>query len=217
MLDDWQYEKEKALEVTNLTPSAPKQEPTKKIYPNLDENTNYKINQIILCKENLLNERTERLKYKKRYSKLSKCLLGLEWIMISGEIALTGATIAFPLISPITVPVICLGLTITTASIRTGIKAIQDKIVKHGSVELVAKSKLDSIEKKYVQSIEDGTITSEEFETIVDEVSNYNKLKDEIINGGDTKKYELTQAIQNSLKDQGKEELRKEIKLRLNI
>lgn len=194
--------------------------PIKGIYPTFDDNTNYKINQIILTKEQLTKEEKDRNKYKKRYTKISKSLEGMEWLSIISEIGLTATTVVFSTLIPIAVPV-CLGLTIATASIRTGLKMVASKIEKHASIELLAKSKLNSIHDKYMKALEDGSISIEEFEDIMKESRNYDTMKYENLQKhkgtANTGGPYITQDIQNMLKDKGKEEFKKELKAKLNI
>lgn len=204
--------------VKELIPSAP----TEKVYPtlSLDQNTNYKVNQIILGKDYLSREHKIRKELKKKYKKLYKTLFGVEWVLVAGELSLVGLMFVAPPLAavPLLVTSICTGLTFGTASIRGILKLTQAKIDKHRSIELIALSKLNSIEDKYIKALEDGTISYEEFKDILKEMENYNHMKDEVLlKVKNAPPVKITSEVKEALKEDGKDELKKELKAKLNL
>ena len=55
-------------------------------------------------------------------------------------------------------------------------------INKHSKIELLAKTKLNSIEEKFTKTIKDGEITDEELNDIEQEIRNYENMKSDILN-----------------------------------
>ena len=59
---------------------------------------------------------------------------------------------------------------------------ITKKSSKHSKIELLAKTKLNSIEEKFTKVIKHGEITDEEFDNIEQEIKNYENMKSAILN-----------------------------------
>jgi hypothetical protein len=51
------------------------------------------------------------------------------------------------------------------------------KTSKHSEIALLAKSKLNSLEEKFIKAINDEEITEEEFNDIQQETQNYESMK----------------------------------------
>lgn len=202
--------------MNELTPSSAPTYPTLHNY-NYPDNTTNKLNQILLCKEKLIREQHDRIKYKNRYTKISKTLQCFEWVTITAEIGLGATSIVLAPLAPILIPT-CLGLTVATAIIRSGLKTLEGKVLKHSSIELIAKSKLNSIEVSCFKALEDNHIDASEFETIVAELANYENMKADILTKGKKEGAEhITQEIQNSFKDEGRKEVRREFAIKLGL
>lgn len=184
--------------------------------------SNYKINQLIQYHKFLKDEEKERNRLKKSYSKLGKSIVGAEFVMTALEIALTAGSIALPFLVPITT-LSCLGLTIGSVSAKSAWAILGQKKNKHSEVELLAKSKLNSINEKFVKAIEDGIITDDEFKNISQEIKNFEMMKAEILSKYSKSKFTeddiettLKQALIEKGKVQYKEELSRKLKPLLN-
>jgi len=55
------------------------------------------------------------------------------------------------------------------------------KVEKHNTIELLAKSKRNSIETKFTKAIKDGKLSDNEFNDIEEEIKNYNEMKEKIL------------------------------------
>ncbi len=102
--------------------------------------------------------------------------------------------------------------------LRNGSKLITKKIDKHAHIELLAKSKRNSIDEKYTKAMEDGVISESEFQDIRKEIYNYDEMKKSILNQfkNNSQAIELTKEAQLTLINKGKEEMKEEFKIKLN-
>lgn len=176
--------------------------------------TNYRINKIGEYVKYLDAEIKERERLKKSYGKFDKTLFGVECTCMVTELGLTGTSFVVAPLALITAPV-CLGLTVVSAFLRNGSKMLSKKIKKHTAIELLAKSKRNSIDEKYTRAMEDGVISDTEFQDIRKEITNYDDMKKELLNGfknGGTEALELTKEVRMTLINKGKEDGKKEIK-----
>ena len=107
-------------------------------------------------------------------------LSATDYIIIFSELGLIGASVALPIIIPLSIP-ISAGLTSCSTILKIFNKYINKKIEKHNNIESLAKSKLNSIEKKFVIAIKDGQISELEFNNIEEEISNYINMKEKIL------------------------------------
>lgn len=169
----------------------------KNIYPQIpvpEFNSNdYRINRIMKQYEFLENEMKTRGNLKKKYCKLSKTFFGIECFFTLTELGMIGVCITLPVAIPFGVP-ISAGLTTFSAILRTSASYVGNKIKKHSDIELLAKTKLNSIEEKFTNALKDGKISDEEFSNIEQEIKNYNEMKTNILNGyknNDTEKAKL--------------------------
>jgi len=177
----------------DVTPSAPEEdaphlvycEPFQRnLYPKLDmpefDSQNYKINRI-MCHYNYLDKEIKaRNNLKKKYTKVSSTTFGIECLVTVVELGAIVSSLAVPILIPLSAP-ISVGLTTTMALLRSSSGLLSRKINKHAAIELLARSKLDSIEEKFYKAIKDGKLTDEEFNDIEQEVKNYNKMKQQIL------------------------------------
>lgn len=192
-------------------------------YPNLEtlkeeeHFKDYKINKIGEYIKYLDTEIKDRERLKKNYGKLDKTLFGVECSCMITELGVTGASFFVPPMVVITTP-ICLGLTVFSTVIRNGSKLITKKIDKHAHIELLAKSKRNSIDEKYTKAMEDGVISESEFQDIRKEIYNYDEMKKSILNQfkNNSQAIELTKEAQLTLINKGKEEMKEEFKIKLN-
>ena len=63
------------------------------------------------------------------------------------------------------------------AILRSTSGLIAKKVNKHSKIELLANTKLNSIEEKFTKAMKDGEITDEEFNDIEQEIKNYENMK----------------------------------------
>ncbi len=156
-------------------------------YPNLEmfkeeeHFKDYKINKISEYIKYLDTEIKDRERLKKNYGKLDKILFGVECSCMITELGVTGTSFFIPPMIVISTP-ICLGLTVFSTVLRNGSKLITKKIDKHAHIELLAKSKRNSIDEKYTKAMEDGVISESEFQDIRKEIYNYDEMKKSILN-----------------------------------
>jgi hypothetical protein len=118
---------------------------------------------------------------KKKYTKLANLCLGTEFFLIAFELGLTGSTIAVPVITPISAPIV-VALTTCSEVLKSIGNLIAKKTSKHSEIELLAKSKLDSLEEKFNKAINDEEITDDEFFNMLQGIKNYEGMKQSIQN-----------------------------------
>jgi CRISPR/Cas system CMR subunit Cmr4 (Cas7 group RAMP superfamily) len=124
----------------------------------------------------LEKEQKTRNNLKKKYTRLSNICLGTELFIIVSELGITGTSIALPVIMPVSAPVVVALSTCSTILKSIG-RLITKKTSKHSKIEMLAKSKLNSIEEKFNKVINDGEIMAEEFNDIQQEIKNYESMK----------------------------------------
>lgn len=166
-------------------------------FPEFDTN-NYRINRIMNHYKYLDEERAKREALKNKYNKLSTTCFESEVILSLAELGMVGTSLALPIIIPFSIP-IPVGLTTVCTVLRSTSGLIGKKIHKHSAIELLAKSKLNSIEEKFAKAIKDGKISDEEFNDIEQKVKNYNTMKTNILNDHD-KERKLQTALTDDLK-----------------
>jgi len=178
---------------------------------------------IINDKNYLDAERIHRKTLKDKYRKAGKVVFGTECVLIATELALTTAAVLCPPIALMTGLAAGLGLTTLNVFCRHGSKALERKAAKHSDVELLAKSKLDSIDEKYQNAIRDGVVDDKEYNDIYTEKLKYDRMKDTILDKykHGSKTTEIAHDLKQSLIDQGKtlatEEIKTNLKKNLNM
>ena len=103
------------------------------------------------------------------------------------------------------------GLTSVLLSVETAItqkyfKNFTVKQEKHGSIKLLAQSKLDSIANITLQVLQDGDISPTEFHKALQEVEIYRKLESDIRNETKAKVREITKEQVEEILEQGRKE-----------
>ena len=103
------------------------------------------------------------------------------------------------------------GLTSLLLSVETAItqkyfKNFTVKQEKHGSIKLLAQSKLDSIANITLQVLQDGDISPTEFHKALQEVEIYRKLESDIRNETKAKVREITKEQVEEILEQGRNE-----------
>jgi hypothetical protein len=142
---------------------------------------NYRINRILDQYKYLGEEIKTRNNLKKKYTGLSNILLGTEIFLITLELGLVGSTIALPVITPVSAPIVVALTTCSTVSKSVG-RLVARKISKHSEIAVLARSKRSSLEEKFNKTINDEIVTDEEFYDIIQEIQNYENMKQGIQN-----------------------------------
>ena len=104
-----------------------------------------------------------------------------------------------------------MGLTSLLLSVETAItqkyfKNFTVKQEKHGSIKLLAQSKLDSIANITLQVLQDGDNSRTEFHKALQEVEIYRKLESDIRNETKAKVREITKEQVEEILEQGRKE-----------
>lgn len=154
------------------------------LYPNIAlpefNETNYRLNRIMQNYKYLDDEIKTRINLKKRYKKISNTISATDYLIIVSELGIVGSSIAIPIITPFSVP-ISIGLTVFSTIFKSSWGYLNKKVEKHNTIELLAKSKRNSIETKFIKAIKDGKLSDNEFNDIEDEIRNYNEMKEKIL------------------------------------
>ena len=98
--------------------------------------------------------------------------------MLSISIASFATVIGAPI--GITSASFSLALTMPTGIIKKLLKITRNKKKKHDKIVMLAKSKLDKVEKLVSQALIDLKISHEEYKSIITEEENYRRLKENI-------------------------------------
>lgn len=126
--------------------------------------------------------RGEQVRYRKSYKKSKRACTALkytEYGLHIADAAVKAATIAFPPMALISVP-ISIGINGATIGVSVGKGMLSDKRQKFLQILTLCTSKLDSITQHINKAINDGIISQDEFEMIHQEVINYDTLKNKM-------------------------------------
>ena len=186
-------------------PSAPNYSEAPNIYPTLptEDGQNYRLQKISEIEKTLINERDIRKSLNKKYKRGINITDGVDTTLISASVILASVSVAFPIIFPLEIiAAACGGLGVCIKIIR---RKLMSKSKKHFNIQTIAETKLNSISDIISKSLEDGTISPEEFKTVLVEMEKYYKLKKET-KGNHTQKIhsEITDEIKKKLIEQGR-------------
>ena len=166
----------------------------KRIYPPLDdiasappddESQIYRLKKIEEIENFFYEEIKQREKLYKKFKRYSTAVRIVDHTLITTTVITGGGGLA-ALCTGIGIPVsIALGsisicLSIATAITRKTNKIYDSKIKKHDKICVLAQTKLDSIHDTVSKAIEDGHISPDEFQRIVQERQRYLLLKQQI-------------------------------------
>ena len=149
---------------------------------NITEQTKFRLSEIIVIENYFYQEINERKSYIKKLSKYVTISEYIDKILIILS-ATSGGVSAMSFVSIARVPVGIAGASFTLIfSIAKGIIKILLKITRnkkkiHDKILMLAKSKLNSIEKLISKALNDMDISHEEFTTILNEKDKYDKIK----------------------------------------
>ena len=149
---------------------------------NITEQTKFRLSEIIVIENYFYHEINKRKSYIKKLSKYVTISEYIDKILIILS-ATSGGVSVMSFVSIVRVPVGIAGASFTLIfSIAKGIIKILLKITRnkkkiHDKILMLAKSKLNSIEKLISKALNDMDISHEEFTTILNEKDKYDKIK----------------------------------------
>ena len=201
----------------------------KRIYPPLDdiasappddESQIYRLKKIEEIENFFYEEIKQREKLYKKFKRYSTTVVILDHSLItatvitgSGSIAALATGIGLPL--SIALGGVSLCLSIATAITHRTNKIIDAKSKKHDKICVLAQTKLDSIHDTVSKAIEDGHISPDEFQRIVQERQRYLLLKQQIRHRTkrvtDTINDEQRRAILDQGRREGKQDFLREL------
>ena len=199
--------------VKKSEPSAPP------IYPNFnevqhvqnskeeDEGKTFRQKQISAIRESLEKELETRGRYRRRYKSAYNTAIylntgaGLTSVSSSIAAAATAATVVRIIAS---VP---LGFTAVAAGVLSVVSAAVSKILlkkveKHQQIKLIAAAKLSSVNGLVSRALQDGHISNEEFQIILQEMESYRDHKSQIRNRTIGEVRELTVEKENEIREE---------------
>ena len=94
---------------------------------------------------------------------------------------IVGTSVALPVIVPVSEQ-FSVALTTCTAILKSVYNFVTKKVNKHSEIELLAKSKLNSLEEKFAKAMKDGKITYDEYNDIEQEIKNDESTELNILN-----------------------------------
>ena len=162
---------------------------TPNIYQNLATNISneqqFRLNKINGIKDHFLAEIRERELISKN---ISKYIASLDYFDKSLNVLsiLSDSISIASFASVIGVPAGIIGascgftFSITSAFVKKFLKTIRNKKKNHNKIVMLARSKLNSTERKIPKALVDNEISHEDFETIINEEKKYRELKESI-------------------------------------
>ena len=156
---------------------------TRNIYPNLNDQQQFRLNKINEIKDYFVAEIKERELMSKRLSKyIASFDYFIKYLIVlsatSGSISIESfATVTG---TPVGIASTSLNLTfsISTGTVKKLLKTTQNKKKKHNKIVTLARSNLNSIESKISEALINNEISHEDFVTIINEERNYRELKE---------------------------------------
>lgn len=200
--------------------------PTAPLYPDLSApnaesselGQSYRLQEISRLKQQLEEEREKRAALYKKYHRGINIIDGVDTALLSASMGMGIGGVG--LLSTIIAAPVVLGLEI--AALACGVLGVAGQFVgrrlavkakKHDEIRVLANSKLNTIADHVSTALVNGQISDEEFKLILDEVSKYCQLRDEIRTGAQQKHAAvplpvLDEETKNSLIRQGRDEAR---------
>ena len=188
-----------------------KQPTAPSLYPELpsEDGQNYRLQKISDIEKTLINERNIRKALYKKYKRGINITDGIDSILISTSVILTGIGLTIPIIFPLEiVAVICGSLGVCIKLVR---RKLYSKVKKHDEIKTIADSKLNSIKFLISKALTDGKITENEFKLVLDELEQYNKLKNSI----NSKEKGLSEVERKKFIEEGKAQAIAELKKKI--
>ena len=174
----------------------------------VDDGQNYRLQKISEIEKTLITERDARKSLYKKYKRGINITDGVDTGLISTSIILASVGLAMPIMLPLEIAaVICGSLGVCIKFIR---RKLMTKAQKHYNIRVVSESKLNSVKDIVSKALQDGQISEMEFKTVLNELQNYDKLKENI----HTKQTSLSETDKKKLIDVGKAQALNELKKR---
>lgn len=193
----------------------------KTLYPSLEPSAppmdggSYRLQKISEIQKHLEQERDQRSTLYKKYRRGVNAADGVDTVFVTASLGMGAAGVG--LLTTIIAAPIVLGLEVS--ALACGLVGIAGKFVsrrllvkakKHDEVRVLAEAKLNTISIYVSKSLRDDQISDEEYELILNEMEQYNKMKIQIR----TQAHKTHAAVQldeetkNSLIQKGREEAR---------
>lgn len=188
-----------------MKPSAPiYPDLSNEYHPDLSNNSdkhNYRLTKISGIEDKLISERDARKTLYKQYKRGVNIIDGIDTVLITSGVVLGGVGLALPILLPLEIAAIVLGT--TGVCMKLVKRKLHAKAQKHDKIRTIAVTKLNSISELISTALQDGHINDNEFKTVVNELNQYNKLKDMIRS---KQPQSLSQEEKKELIEQGKTE-----------
>ena len=161
-------------------------------------NQQFRLNQISEIEDYFITEIKERELMSKKLSKyisffdyFDKSLIVLS--VTSGGVSLASFATVIGAPIGITSASLSLAFSLCTGLVKKLLKATRNKKKKHNKIVMLARSKLNSIERKISEALINNQISHEDFITIINEERNYRDLKESIrvMEGQEDKKIDI--------------------------
>ena len=188
------------------------------IYPPLNEGQpvsgdDYRLTEVARLRDQIKAEVAARASLYKKYRRSVNILDGID-IGASATGVILGRVetgLLATIVSAPAVPIILgvdAGCGLASAGTKVATRRLRAKAKKHDQIRVLAESKLNSITYLVSKALEDGVISHEEFQIVVNESVRYNSLKEEIRVGAQKKSLELDEATKIELVERGRKEAR---------
>ena len=155
------------------------------MYPNLDNQKQFRLNKINAVKDYFIAEIREKElmskglnKYIASFYYFDKFLIALSATSGSISIASFATVIGAPV--GIANASLSFAFSITTGIVKILLKATRNKKKKHNKIVMLARTKLNSIANKISEALTNNETSHEDFATITNEENNYRELKESI-------------------------------------
>ena len=134
----------------------------------------------------------------KKYNRAINFTDSIDTTLISASVIMAGIGLAVPAMLPLEIAAIvcgCMG-----AYVKLVRRKLMSKAQKHYEIKTIAESKLNSVKNLISKALNDGQISTEEFQLVLCELDRYNDLKDKTR----TKQSGLSEQEKKKLIEEGK-------------
>ena len=173
-------------------------QPTAPIYPELptEDGQNYRLQKISEIEKQLIKERDVRKGLYKKYNRAINFTDSIDTTLISASVIMAGIGLAVPAMLPLEIAAIvcgCMG-----ACVKLVRRKLMSKAQKHYGIKTIGE--LNSVKNLISKALNDGQISTEEFQLVLCELDRYNDLKDKTR----TKQSGLSEQEKKKLIEEGK-------------
>ena len=185
-------------------------QPTALIYPDLpsEDGQNYRLQKISEIEKQLIKERDVRKALYKKYNRAINFTDSIDTTLISASVIMAGIGLAVPAMLPLEIAAIvcgCMG-----ACVKLVRRKLMAKAQKHYEIKTIGESKLNSVKNLISKALNDGRISTEEFQLVLCELDRFNDLKDKT----HTKQSGLSEQEKKKLIEEGKSQALEIVKKR---